>query len=169
MQAIQEGLLKVDPGLLLWTVITFAILVLLLWKTAWKPVVEALDSRAEKIRNDLETADNNRLEAEKLLEQHKEMMNNARGEAARIISDGKAEADKLKDEILEKANVEAKSLSEKVKREIDLAKDKALSDIKAEVVNLSTEIASKIISKNLNPDDQKNLVEETLNKIETVQ
>ncbi len=169
MQAIQEGLLKVDPGLMLWTVITFVILVLLLWKTAWKPVVEALDSRAEKVRNDLEAADRNRLEAEKLLAQHKEMMDNARSEAARIISEGKAEADKLKDEIIAKASSDAKSLSDKVKREIEVAKDKALSDIKAEVVTLSTEIASKIISKNLNPDDQKDLVEKTLNKIETVQ
>jgi len=48
MEAIQEGLLKVEPGLLLWTIITFAVLVLILWKAAWKPVVEALDARAER-------------------------------------------------------------------------------------------------------------------------
>ncbi len=169
MQAIQEGLLKVDPGLMLWTIITFIILVLLLWKTAWKPVIEALDSRAEKIRNDLETAEKNRLEAEKLLGEHKEMMDNARSEAARIISEGKSEADRLKDEILEKANADAQNFSEKAKREIEVAKDKALLEIKDEVVSLSTEIASKIISRNLNPDDQKDLVEKALNKMGTVQ
>jgi F-type H+-transporting ATPase subunit b len=169
MEVIQEGLLKVSPGLLLWTIITFVVLLLILWKAAWKPVVEALDTRAEKVRSDIESADRARQEAEKLLAQHKEMMDDARNEAAKIIADGKSAAENIKNEIIEKANSEAKGLSERVKKEISLAKDKALSEIKAEVVILSTEIAAKIISKNLNPDDQKALVEETLNKVGTVQ
>ena len=169
MEAIQEGLLKVSPGLLLWTIITFVVLLLILWKAAWKPVVEALDARAEKVRSDIESADRARLEAEKLLTQHKEMMAEARNESATIIANGKSAAENIRNEIIDKANSDAKDLSERVKKEIDLAKDKALSEIKAEVVILSTEIAAKIISKNLNPDDQKVLVQETLNKVGTVQ
>jgi F-type H+-transporting ATPase subunit b len=169
MEAIQEGLLKVSPGLLLWTIITFVVLLLILWKAAWKPVVEALDARAEKVRSDIESADRSRLEAEKLLNQHKEMMAEARNEAATIIANGKSAAENIRNEIIDKANADAKDLSERVKKEINLAKDKALSEIKAEIVILSTEIAAKIISKNLNPDDQKVLVQETLNKVGTVQ
>lgn len=169
MEAIQDGLLKVSPGLLLWTIITFVVLLLILWKAAWKPVVEALDARAEKVRSDIESADRARLEAEKLLTQHKEMMAEARNESATIIANGKSAAENIRNEIIDKANSDAKDLSERVKKEIDLAKDKALSEIKAEVVILSTEIAAKIISKNLNPDDQKVLVQETLNKVGTVQ
>lgn len=169
MEVIQEGLLRVEPGLLLWTVITFMVLLLILWKAAWKPVVEALDARAEKVRSDIENADKSRQEAEKLLAQHREMMNNAKTEAANIIADGRAEAEKMKNEIVSKASSEAKDLSDRAKKEIDLAKDKALADIKAEIVVLSTEIAAKIINKNLKPDDQKALVEETLNKVRTVQ
>ena len=169
MEAIQEGLLKVEPGLLLWTIITFTVLVLILWKAAWKPIVEALDARAEKVRSDIENADKSRQEAEKLLAQHREMMNNAKTEAANIIADGRAEAEKMKNEIVSKASSEAKDMSDRAKKEIDLAKDKALADIKAEIVVLSTEIAAKIINKNLKPDDQKALVEETLNKVRTVQ
>lgn len=169
MEAIQEGLLKVSPGLFLWTIITFAVLLLILWKAAWKPVVEALDARAEKVRSDIESADRSRLEAEKLLNQHKEMMAEAKNEAATIIANGKSAAENIRNEIIDKANADAKDLSERVKKEINLAKDKALSEIKAEVVILSTEIAAKIISKNLNPDDQKVLVQETLNKVGTVQ
>lgn len=169
MEAIQEGLLKVSPGLLLWTIITFIVLLLILWKAAWKPVVEALDARAEKVRSDIESADRARQEAEKLLIQHKEMMQEARNESAAIIAEGKSAAENIRNEIIEKANSDAKDLSERVKKEINLAKDKALSEIKAEVVILSTEIAAKIINKNLNPDDQKVLVEETLNKVGTVQ
>ena len=169
MDVLKEGLLKVDPGLLLWTVITFTVLVLILWKAAWKPIVDALDSRAEKVRSDIENAEMMRIEAEKQLAQHKEMLEKANAEVSRIISEGKADAERVRGGILEKANMEAKDLSEKVKKEIELAKDKALTEIKTEVVNLSTEIAAKIITKNLNPDDQKKIVEETLSKMGTVQ
>jgi F-type H+-transporting ATPase subunit b len=169
MEVIQEGLLRVEPGLLLWTVITFVVLLLILWKAAWKPLVEALDARAEKVRGDIENADRSRQEAEKLLAQHKLMMDNARSEAAKFIADSRAEAEKIKTEVIEKAGADAKDLSERARKEISLAKDKALGEIKAEIVNLSTEIAAKIINKNLNPNDQKALVEETLNKVRTVQ
>lgn len=169
MEVIQEGLLRVEPGLLLWTVITFVVLLLILWKAAWKPITEALDARAEKVRGDIEHADRSRQEAEKLLAQHKLMMDNARNEAAKLIADTKSEADKMRNEIIEKAGADAKDISDRAKKEIVLAKDKALADIKAEIVVLSTDIAAKIINKNLNSNDQKSLVEETLNKVRTVQ
>jgi len=169
MEVIQEGLLRVEPGLLLWTWVTFVVLLLILWKAAWKPIVEALDARAEKVRGDIENADRSRQEAERLLAQHKAMMDNARNEAANYIAASKAEAEKVKNEIVEKAGSEAVALAERARKEISLAKDRALADIKAEIVNLSTEIAAKIINKNLNPNDQKALVEETLNKVRTVQ
>ena len=169
MEILQGGLLRVEPGLLLWTIITFVVLLLILWKAAWKPLVEALDARAEKVRGDIENADRSRQDAEKLLAQHKQMMDNARNEAAKFIADSKAEAEKMKNEIVEKASADAKDVSERARKEINLAKDKALTEIKAEIVTLSTEIAAKIINKNLNPNDQKSLVEETLNKVRTVQ
>ena len=96
-------------------------------------------------------------------------MNNAKSEAANIIADGRAEAEKIKNDIVSKASTEAKDLSDRARKEIDLAKDKALAEIKAEIVILSTDIAAKIINKNLKPEDQKALVEEALNKVRTVQ
>jgi len=169
MEFLKEGLLKVDPGLLLWTIITFVVLLLILWKAAWRPIVDALDARAEKVRFEIDNAERTRQEAEKLLSQHKALMDNAKNETSQIITKGREEAEKLKNEILEKANHDARSIAERAKKEIELAKDKALADIKTEVVLLSTGIASKIISKNIKPEDQKALVEEALNKIGTVQ
>jgi len=169
MDVIKEGLLKVDPGLLLWTVITFVVLLLLLWKTAWKPIVEALDARAEKIRGDIDQADKSRQEAEKVLAEHKELMANAKDESAKIIAQGRVEAEKVKNDIIEKAQSEAKDLAERVKKEIAMAKDSALADLKTEVVTISTEIASRIIDKALKTEDQNALVAEALNKIGTVQ
>jgi F-type H+-transporting ATPase subunit b len=162
-------LLRVDPGLLLWTIITFLVLVLILWKAAWRPIVDALDARAEKVRFEIDNAERSRQEAEKLLAQHKEMMDNARNEAAQIISRGREEAERMKNDIVEKANGESRVIAERAKKEIELAKDKALADIKTEIVLLSTEIASKIVNKNIKPEDQKSLVEETLKEMGTVQ
>ncbi len=169
MEVLKEGLLKVDPGLFLWTVITFLVLALILWKAAWRPIVDALDARAEKVRGDIETAEKNRLESERLFNQHKEMMDKAKEEAAHIIAEGKSDAEGLKNSIVEKANSEAKDLVERAKKEISLAKDKAVTELKAEVVYLSTEIAAKLIAKNLNPNDQKAFIEDALAKIRTVQ
>jgi F-type H+-transporting ATPase subunit b len=169
MDVLKEGLLKVEPGLLLWTIITFLVLLLILWKAAWKPIVDALDARAEKVRGDIEAAEKNRLETEKLIAQHEAMMNKAKEEAAHVIAEGRSDAENVKNSIVDKANGEAKDLVERAKREIGLAKDKALSDLKSEVVVLSTVIASKVISKNLKPEDQKAFVEEALKKIGTVQ
>jgi len=98
MDVLKEGLLKVDPGLLLWTVITFAVLFLILWKAAWKPIVDALDARAEKVRSDIENAEMMRIEAEKQLAQHKEMMDKASAEVASIIAEGKADAERVRSE-----------------------------------------------------------------------
>lgn len=169
MEVIKEGLLKVDPGLLLWTIITFLVLLLILWKAAWKPIVEALDARAEKIRSDIENADKARQEGERLLAEHKALVANSKEEASKIIAQGRDEAERLKDSIVERANSEARELSERVRKEIEQAKNNALNEIKTEIVVLSTEIASKIIERNLKPEDQNALVKEALNKIGTVQ
>lgn len=169
MDVLKEGLLKVDPGLLLWTIITFLVLLLILWKAAWKPIVDALDARAEKVRGDIESAEQSRLESEKLLGRHKEMMDKAKDEASHIIAEGRSDAENLKNSIIEKANSEGREIIERAKREISFAKDKALHEIQAEMVTLSTQIAAKVIAKNLNPDDQKAFIEQTLAKIRTVQ
>jgi F-type H+-transporting ATPase subunit b len=96
-------------------------------------------------------------------------MDNSRNEAAQIIAKGREEAERMKNEIVEKASAESRAIADRAKKEIELAKDKAIIDIKTEVVVLSTEIASKIISKNIKAEDQKALVEEALNKMGTVQ
>lgn len=169
MDFLKEGLLRVDPGLLLWTVLTFLVMMAILWKVAWRPIVDAMDARAEKVRFEIDNAERTRQEAEKLLAQHKAMMDNSRNEAAQIIAKGRDEAERMKNEIVEKANAESRAIADRAKKEIELAKDKAIIDIKTEVVVLSTEIASKIINKNIKAEDQKALVEEALNKMGTVQ
>ena len=165
LEAFKEGLLKVEPGLFLWTLLSFAILLLILWKAAWKPIVSSLDERAGRIRRDLETAEASRKEAETLYLKHKETIENARDEAMKIISEGRADAERIKNDILEKANSEAQSIVQRAHREIEGAKDKAIVELKTEIVSISTDIAAKIIEKNLKPEDQRTLVEQALQKL----
>jgi F-type H+-transporting ATPase subunit b len=169
MEIIKEGLLKVDPGLLLWTVITFLVLLLILWKAAWKPIVGALDARAERIHSDIDNAEKARQESEKVLAEYKALLAKEREESAQIVARANEEGEKIERDIIEKAGVEAHELLERTKKELAIAKEAALDELKAEIVLLSTEIASKIIERNLNPDDQSSIVRETLNRIETVQ
>ena len=169
MDALKEGLLKLDPGLLLWTIVTFVILVLILWKAAWKPIVSSLDSRAERLRGDIDKAEKARLEAESILNKNREILENAKDETARIISEGKEGAEKIRAEIIAKAGQEAKEIAERSKREISTAKDKALSELKLEIVNIATDIASRIIVKNLNPKDQEAIVKDALSKLDNIQ
>jgi len=169
MDALKEGLLKVEPGLLLWTIITFLSLVLILWKTAWKPIIESLDARALRLKGDLDKAETTRIEAEAILNKHKELLDSAKDETAKIIADGKAGAEKIRAEIVAKAEQESKEITERSKREVLMAKDKAISELKVEIVNIATDIASKIIAKNLKPEDQLTIVKNALNKIDTIQ
>ena len=165
LEAFKEGLLKVEPGLFLWTLLSFAILLLILWKAAWKPIVSSLDERAGRIRRDLETAEASRKEAETLYLKHKETIETARDEAMKIISEGRADAERIKNDILEKANAEAQTIVQRAYREIEGAKDKAIVELKTEIVSISTDIAAKIIEKNLKPEDQRTLVEQALQKL----
>lgn len=169
MDALKEGLLKVEPGLLLWTIITFLSLVLILWKTAWKPIIESLDARALRLKGDLDKAEMTRIEAEAVLNKHKELLDNAKDETAKIIAEGKSGAEKIRAEIVAKAEQESKEITERSKREVLMAKDKAISELKVEIVNIATDIASKIIAKNLKPEDQLTIVKNALNKIDTIQ
>jgi len=160
-----ESLLVVEPGLFLWTVITFIILLLILWKTAWKPIIDALDSRAEKVRDDIERVETNRVESEKLLADHRDLLKQAKDTADKIVTDSKNIAEKLKNDIIFKATEESRELLERAKKEIEVSKDRALNEMKSEIVNISTDIAAKIIMKNLKPEDNVNLVKETLNTL----
>lgn len=165
LQAISEGLLRLDPGLLIWTIICFSILLLILWKAAWRPIVTALDARAERIRKDLETAESSRQDAEKMFFKHKSMIENAHDEVMKIVVEGRSDAERVKNEIIDRANAEAQAILSRAQREIDFAKEKALEELRAEIVNISTGIASKVIERNLTPEDNRRIIEDELAKL----
>ena len=160
-----EKWLTFDPGLFLWTIVTFFIvLAILKWK-AWGPLINALDKREEDIREALASAEKARQDAEKASSEYEDMMRKAQAEAQQIVSEGKAAGERVKNDIQSTANDKANEIIEKAKAQIDAERRKAIQEIKSSVVDLSMDAAAKVIERNLDSDDNRKLVDQALEGI----
>jgi F-type H+-transporting ATPase subunit b len=152
-------MLDINPGLILWTIITFVIVLIILRLTAWKTLLEALTAREEKIRTSIEQAESSRLEAQQLLEENKRQLALAEDHSQRVIREGRDMGERLKAEILEKANNSARHVIEQAKDEIAREKEKALTQLRTEVADLVIGAAGKILDANLDTPKQRQLVD----------
>ena len=162
---MNNPLVQLDPGLFVWTILTFLLLLFVLAKFAWKPLLKMLNDREELIRSSLEDAEKAKEKLEKVNAEGEAIINQARSEAQSILSEGKAAAAKLKDETLDVAKEQAKQIASEAEKQINIEKDKAIAEIKSEVVNLSMSIAEKLINKNISPEDNKALIDESLSSV----
>ena len=164
---MDNPLVQPDPGLFLWTILTFLVLFGLLAKFAWKPLLAMLESREEMIRRALQDAEKATEEFERLQEESKHITAKARVEAQSIIAESRSQAEKVKDEILQDAKSKAGSIVQAAEEQIQTEKQKAIAEIRDEVVDLSLSVASKLIRRNLTSEDSQSLVEESLKEIES--
>ena len=156
-----------DPGLFFWTIITFLVLVALLTKFAWKPLLQALDARQESIRKSLDDAQTAKRELERLQQESAQIIRKAHAEAESIVSRSWSDGEKLREEMKQKARAEADAIMKESRRQIELETSRALRQIRTEVADLSITIASKLIQRNVSREDNNRLVEETLRQIES--
>lgn len=149
-------------------ILNFLVLLAILAKFAYKPLLKAMDDRRNRIINDLDSAEQTRLDAEALKEQYAEQLAGARQEATEIVNKANQIAQNLHDELVEQARVEQEALMANAKERIEQEKQQALLDIRAEVIKLSTLIAEKIVNQKLNSDKDQKLVadiaDDVLNK-----
>jgi len=155
-------LLTPAGGTLFWTALTFIILVLLLKKMAWQPLLNALDEREQRMQEHLQKAEEARREAERKLADYQAMLDNARQEAQEVISKGRKSAETTRDEIVSKAQADAEQIVDRAKREIHLEREKAVGEIKKTAGELSLAIATKIIKKSLNHKDHQDLIHDAV-------
>ena len=148
-------------------ILNFLVLLAILAKFAYKPLLKAMDDRRNRIINDLDSAEQTRLDAE-ALEQYAEQLAGARQEATEIVNKANQIAQNLHDELVEQARVEQEALLANAKERIEQEKQQALLDIRSEVIKLSTLIAGKIVNQKLNSaNDQKlvtDIADDVLNK-----
>ncbi|MDE3056676.1 MAG: F0F1 ATP synthase subunit B [Bacteroidota bacterium] len=158
-------MLDINPGLIIWTIITFAIVVLVLGKFAWKPLVAALQRREQNIHDALQRAEEAKKEAERVLAENKAALAKANEETARIIREGRELAEQLKNEILAKANDNAKDALLQAQEAIQREKEAALLQLRSEVADLAVTAAEKILDETLDAPRQKKMVDKVLQQL----
>ena len=160
-----KPLVQLDPGLFIWTILTFLILFFVLSKFAWKPLLTLLESRENTIKSSLEDAEKAKQELERLNTESEAIISEARSEAQSIRVEAKSAAEKIKADIMAQAGEDAKKLRDETEKQIQVEKDKAISEVRQEVVGLAITVAEKVIRKNLSKEDNQDLIEDSLKNL----
>jgi F-type H+-transporting ATPase subunit b len=159
-------LVQPDPGLFIWTIVTFLGLLWALKKLAWGPLLEALETRQNAIKKSLDDAQQAKAELERLNAESARIIQQARVEGEQIVAQGRVDGDRLREEIRAKARAEADNIVKNAERQIQLETSRALEQIRREAVDLSVMIASKIIQRNISKEDNERLIDEALKQVE---
>jgi len=159
------GLLSVDQGLAFWTTLTFLLLLFLLRKFAWKPILTALKQRELAIKESLEQAEKAKEEAKKILSQNEANLAKAEEESKKIIEQSRLYAENLKQQILSESKSQAKKLLDDASLEIERKKIAALDELKIQIAQIAVDAASKILRENLDSEKNKNLVQNYIKEI----
>ncbi len=158
-------MLEINPGLILWTIVTFVCLAAVLAKFAWKPMLKALSDREEKIRSALEDADRARIEAAELIKQNEKNLARAEEEYQRIVREGKALSEKMKQEIVLKARQQAQHEIKVANEEIQRNLESARQQLRADVADLAIKAAEKILEETLDEKRQKKIVDAFIDRL----
>lgn len=164
---MNNPLVQLDPGLYIWTIVVFLVLLALLAKFAWRPLLEALEARQESIRRSLDDAAKAKQELERLHVESQRILAQARGEADAIVARTRDDANRLRDELRQKAQQEAATILKNAEKQIELETARALQQIRHEAVDLSVAIASKLLQRNVSKEDNERLIEDTFRQLET--
>ena len=162
---MDNPLVRPDPGLFIWTILTFLVLVTLLTRYAWRPLLTALQARHDRIRQALDEARAATEERERLQREAAEIMRQARLEADAIIAASRADADRLREESRQKARTDAAAIVAAAERQVQLDAARAREQLRYEAVDLSIAIASKLIRRNLRPEDNQGLIDEVISSL----
>jgi F-type H+-transporting ATPase subunit b len=163
---MNNPLVQLDPGLYIWTIVVFLILLGLLTKFAWRPLLDALDQRQASIRQSLDDAVKARQELERLQGESQRILGEARRESENIVARTRDDANRLRDELRQKAQQEAANIVKNAQKQIELETTRALQQIRHEAVELSIAIASKLLQRNVSKEDNERLIEETFRQLE---
>jgi F-type H+-transporting ATPase subunit b len=163
--AAEPSLFDINTGLSVWTLVVFAGLLFLLGKFAWGPILAAVDAREKGIQGALDQAAARQAEAEKLLDEHRRQLADARRQAGEILAEGRAAGDRVRKEIEEKARAEASTIVERAKQDIERERDAALEMLRRESVELALAAASRLMHEHLDQAKDRQLVERFLDEM----
>jgi len=154
-----------QPGSIIWTAAVFLVLLFVLHKWAWKPILTGLQAREDGIKKNIEDAKKAREESEKLLEQYKSQLDSARKEAQKLIGDAASRADVLLEEKKKQMDAEAQAILDKARLQIDQERQKVIQELRQEVVEIALSAAGKVIQRTLRPEDHRELINREIEKL----
>jgi F-type H+-transporting ATPase subunit b len=161
-----NALIQVTPGLMIWTIVAFLITFFVLRRYAFGPIQRMLDERREQIRRSIEEADNARDEARALLEEHRSLMSQARGEAEQILAEARRTRESMEQRMREETEAERQRRLEDTRREIAAETGRALDRIRSEVADLTLEATSIVVGRKLDSDRDRELISEAIGSLD---
>lgn len=159
------GLLDVNPGLMIWTVVTFIVLLLILKKVAWKPILSALDKRENDIKEALEQAEKAKDEAKKILDENQANLAKAEEESKKIIEQSLNYAESLKEQMIKDSKEQAKRIVDDASSEIQRKQDAAFTELKGQIAEIAINAAEKIIRESLDAQKSKQVIDKYLKEV----
>ena len=157
-----NALIKVTPGLMIWTIVAFLITLFVLKRYAFGPIQQTIDERRRRIQQSIQDAENARTEARRLLEEHRALIGQAKQESADILAEARKVADSHIDRAKEEAEVERQRRMEETRKQIDAETVRAIGEIRSEVADLTLEATQRVVGKVLDAEDQRRLIEEAV-------
>lgn len=161
-----NDLIKVVPGLMIWTLVAFGITFFVLRKYAFGPIQKTIDERRDRIRQAVEEADNARNEARDLLEQNRAILAQARNESADILAEARKVVDSQMARAKDDAEVERLRRLEDTRKQIEAETARSIDQIRAEVADLTVQATQRVVGKVLDADDQRRLIEEAIDGLD---
>jgi F-type H+-transporting ATPase subunit b len=155
-------------GNAIWTLAIFVIVVVVLGKFAWGPVLSLLQQREQFIHKSLSDAKRDRDEAETRLKDYAAKLQTAQAEAVAIIEEARRDAERLREELRQRAKSESDTILKNAERQIEQQTTRAVQQIRQEAVDMSVAIASKILQRNISKEDNQKLIDDALKQIESI-
>ena len=163
---MDNPLVQPDPGLFIWTILTFLVLVALLAKFAWRPLLDALDRREKMIAGAVDDARKAREELERVQQDASRLLADARVEASAVLTRARGDAERFREEMRQKALSDAATLTRNAERQIEHETARAIQQLREEAVELSVAIASKLLKRDVSSADSDALVRDAIRQIE---
>jgi F-type H+-transporting ATPase subunit b len=159
------ALMQIDPGVILWTLIIFVILLFVLKKLAWKPILGMVAEREKRIRESLETAERVRADSERALAEQKALLDVQRQEMTEAMRRAREEAERGATVLLEKARAEANDLAARARRQMDEDRRRALEEVRVEAVELAMAAAGHLLAQSLDQDSHRRIVKDYIQSL----
>ena len=160
-----NALLQFEPGLMIWTAVTFLFTLIALRLIAWKPILGALDEREGRIRESLEKAEQAKAEAERAIAENKANMERSLRRSKELVIEARQEAERVRTEAREEARTEALRILDEGRRQLEVERRSAMAELRREAASLAIRAAEQLLKKNLGQRENRKLVEDFLDQL----